>query len=90
MARVTGLEPAASGVTGRRSNQLSYTRVAIPTLSGGRDVYASPRRRSSGFGGLVQRVAVAVAWAGTSRLEQAFIFARSGCWLAKPKLAPVR
>ena len=24
MARVTGLEPAASGVTGRRSNQLSY------------------------------------------------------------------
>jgi hypothetical protein len=27
MARVTGLEPAASGVTGRRSNQLSYTRA---------------------------------------------------------------
>jgi hypothetical protein len=40
MARVTGLEPAASGVTGRRSNQLSYTRVLMaakyctdPTLS---------------------------------------------------------
>ncbi len=30
MARVTGLEPAASGVTGRRSNQLSYTRVVGP------------------------------------------------------------
>ena len=29
MARVTGLEPAASGVTGRRSNQLSYTRVLL-------------------------------------------------------------
>jgi hypothetical protein len=29
MAGVTGLEPAASGVTGRRSNQLSYT----PNLS---------------------------------------------------------
>ena len=28
MARVTGLEPAASGVTGRRSNQLSYTRFS--------------------------------------------------------------
>ena len=25
LAGVTGLEPAASGVTGRRSNQLSYT-----------------------------------------------------------------
>ena len=28
MAGVTGLEPAASGVTGRRSNQLSYTPFA--------------------------------------------------------------
>ncbi len=27
VARVTGLEPATSGVTGRHSNQLSYTRA---------------------------------------------------------------
>jgi hypothetical protein len=27
MARVTGLEPATLGVTGRYSNQLSYTRA---------------------------------------------------------------
>ncbi len=36
MARVTGLEPATSGVTGRHSNQLSYTRVS------------SARRRKAG------------------------------------------
>ena len=27
---MTGLEPATSGVTGRHSNQLSYTRVSRP------------------------------------------------------------
>ena len=31
MAGVTGLEPAASGVTGQRSNQLSYTPAKGPT-----------------------------------------------------------
>ncbi len=37
MARVTGLEPATSGVTGRRSNQLSYTREANTTGAPRRD-----------------------------------------------------
>ena len=32
MARVTGLEPATSGVTGRRSNQLSYTRALFSSV----------------------------------------------------------
>ncbi len=36
MARVTGLEPATSGVTGRHSNRLSYTR-ALFGLSAGAD-----------------------------------------------------
>ena len=35
MARVTGLEPATSGVTGRRSNQLSYTRANHAAQAGG-------------------------------------------------------
>ncbi len=36
MARVTGLEPATSGVTGRHSNQLSYTRAFdVHAVSGG-------------------------------------------------------
>jgi len=34
MARATGLEPATSGVTGRHSNQLSYTRVSHCVISG--------------------------------------------------------
>ena len=30
MARLTGLEPATFGVTGRHSNRLSYNRAAFP------------------------------------------------------------
>ena len=36
MARLTGLEPATSGVTGRHSNQLSYTRVRCGSAVYGR------------------------------------------------------
>ncbi len=52
MARLTGLEPATPGVTGRYSNQLSYNR-SLPPASG-RDavsmVSALPRQAlSRGF-----------------------------------------
>ena len=45
MARVTGLEPATSGVTGRRSNQLSYTPATPSSRRAFR--YASTRGVSS-------------------------------------------
>ena len=50
MARVTGLEPATSGVTGRHSNRLSYTRacnVAVAASLWGVN-YGVLRRVSSG------------------------------------------
>ena len=58
MARVTGLEPATSGVTGRHSNQLSYTRAfhGPPERGGGsigwEAIIVKPpfRRRSAALG----------------------------------------
>ena len=44
VAGATGLEPAASGVTGRRSNQLSYTPLGF---SGGGSIYCARSRKSS-------------------------------------------
>ena len=35
VAELTGLEPATSGVTGRRSNQLSYSSTLVALLVGG-------------------------------------------------------
>ncbi len=34
MARLTGLEPATPGVTGRYSNQLSYNRMVTRPVQG--------------------------------------------------------
>ena len=49
MARLTGLEPATSGVTGRHSNQLSYTRLASGGLwpPGVALMYGAPPNKSS-------------------------------------------
>ena len=44
MAGATGLEPAASGVTGRRSNQLSYA----PNVGSGADLNLTPRQVKRG------------------------------------------
>jgi hypothetical protein len=55
MARETGLEPAASAVTGRRSNQLSYSRNPHPARKTRRKSEASKyvvaRPKSSERGG---------------------------------------
>ena len=53
MAGVTGLEPAASGVTGRRSNRLSYTpNIAIARA---RVSYATHPAESTGAAHLFAR-----------------------------------
>gem|GEM_PF-1718947 len=56
MARVTRLELATSGVTGRRSNQLSYTRITAWDRLGSRQlgesadtVNAEPRQKTPHF-----------------------------------------
>ncbi len=43
VARLTGLEPATPGVTGRYSNQLSYNRLLPARTRFGRDGRSRPR-----------------------------------------------
>jgi hypothetical protein len=47
MARLTGLEPATPGVTGRYSNRLSYNRAISPASAGSEAVYPRPAPPSS-------------------------------------------
>ena len=49
MAERKGLEPSASGVTGRRYNRLNY-RSAIPVVQAQRNFRVSSRERPAGAG----------------------------------------
>ncbi len=54
MAGVTGLEPAASGVTGRRSNQLSYT----PARVSDNGITQGARQCQGGFLNSVKKISI--------------------------------
>jgi hypothetical protein len=99
MAGVTGLEPAASGVTGRRSNQLSYTpyRAAKPRPEAMFSMYGLGFRKSrrpeagplTGYCGVVPLASA--PW----RLANRLLAAGSPCWaasvmslVASPGLSP--
>ena len=56
MARLTGLEPATPGVTGRYSNRLSYNRASDPVLRPNVSgvlcaTYGAVKRSKTGFSG---------------------------------------
>ena len=69
MARVTGLEPATSGVTGRHSNQLSYTRVARRE-----DMRPGEGRRLGGEAGYCQAIRLWI----TEKIARPPLLGRSG------------
>jgi hypothetical protein len=64
MARETGLEPATSGVTGRRSNQLSYSPACAPPRRPRRD---PPDRIGAGPGQAPREASRAAARPGRKR-----------------------
>ena len=74
VAGVTGLEPATSGVTGQRSNQLSYT----PVWEG--IVYMSARKVSSAFAGRCGRMQATFIPGHIARHETARWFGHGGAW----------
>src|SRR6056297_1902625 len=53
MARLTGLEPATPGVTGRYSNHLSYNRVAVRLRSAWGVTTSLRRWRQAAFDGFL-------------------------------------
>ena len=61
MARLTGLEPATPGVTGRYSNQLSYNRtLTTPTVSPA-GVRGGLRRPVAPVKGALQKIRARIA-----------------------------
>jgi hypothetical protein len=68
-ARWTGLEPAASGVTGRRYNRLNYHR-SYSTVKHGADVKSERRRTLAGYGAFTCRLSSAVDGTRTRGLRR--------------------
>lgn len=82
MARVTGLEPATSGVTGRRSNQLSYT----PAAGGGLPFAQSDVKHGPGPPGQFRQN---YAWVGSSAVSSSNLpTSFSPAWRARRCTAP--
>lgn len=56
MARLTGLEPATPGVTGRYSNQLSYNRTLTTPIASPDGVRGGLRRHTAPVKGASEKI----------------------------------